>query len=125
LTYSRMIANYRVCTDLRGIYLSLNDVEYGNVAVLNLLVLSGRHHHVLWLQQPPHHVEHGRLAHRGVVRVGRERRVARHEKVEVGRRDEGRDQADKVVVHVGRVAQRRRAHRHDGRDKLVDLGGGW
>ena len=35
-----------------------------------------------------------------MVALGVERRVARHEEVEVGRGDEGRDQADQVVVHV-------------------------
>ena len=35
-----------------------------------------------------------------MVSLGVERRVAGHEKVEVGRGDEGRDQADQVVVHV-------------------------
>ena len=32
--------------------------------------------------------------------VAGERRVARHEEVQVGRRDQRRDQPDQVVVHV-------------------------
>ena len=55
-----------------------------------------------------------------LVIVG-ERRVAGHEEVEARRGDEGRDEADEVVVHVARVAQRGRRRRHDGRHQRVDL----
>ena len=56
-----------------------------------------------------------------VAALGVEGRVAGHEEVEVGRRDERRDQTDQVVVHVRRVPEHGSADGHDGGDELVDL----
>ena len=39
-------------THLSGVHLALDDVEDGDVAVLDLLVDRRGHHHVLGLQQP-------------------------------------------------------------------------
>lgn len=44
--------------------------------------------------------------------------------MEAGRGDERRDQANEVVVHVARVAQRGRAGRHDGGNLHVCVCGG-
>ena len=56
---------------LGGVDLPLDDVEYGDVAVLvrpRHIPLDARaHHHVLGLQQPPHHVQDCRLPHVGEV----------------------------------------------------------
>ena len=60
--------------------------------MLDLLVDVGGHHHVLWLEQPPHHVEDSGLPDGRVLRVRRQRSVASHQEVQVGRRDQGRDQ---------------------------------
>ncbi len=66
---------------LRWVDLALNDVEYGDVAVCKVLVDGGGHHHVLGLQQPPHHVQHGCLAHvGGMVRICCQWSVAAKEK---------------------------------------------
>lgn len=46
--------------------------------------------------------------------VSGQRCVAGHEEVEAGCRDEGRNEADQVVVHVAGVAQGGCARRHDG-----------
>ena len=43
-------------TYLSGVDLALDDVEDGDVAVLDLLVDRGGDHHVLGLQQPAHKV---------------------------------------------------------------------
>lgn len=48
---------------LRGVDLSLDDVEDGDVAVAGLPLPSGGHHHVLGLQKPPHHVQHRGFPH--------------------------------------------------------------
>ena len=53
------------------------------------------------LEEPAHDVEDGGLPDGGVVAaLGVEGGVAGHEEVEVGRRDERRNQPDQVVVHV-------------------------
>lgn len=41
---------------LCGVNLSLDDVEDGDVAVARLPLSPCRHHHVLGLQKPPHHI---------------------------------------------------------------------
>ena len=69
---------------IRRVDLTLYDIEDGNIAAL--LARYGRHHAVLWLQQPPHDVQHRRLAHRlGLLDlVAREGCVGRHEEVAAG-----------------------------------------
>lgn len=42
---------------LRGIHLALDDVEDGDVAVARLPLPPCGNHHVLGLQEPPHHVQ--------------------------------------------------------------------
>ena len=44
--------------------------------------------------------------------IAGERRIGRHQKVAPRRRDERRDDAHEVVVHVPRIAQRLRARSH-------------
>lgn len=94
--------------------LTLYHVQDGNVAAL--LGRHRRHHAVFGLEQPAHHVQHRRLAHRlGLLHlVPGEWCVRRHEEVAARRRDERREDADEVVVHVPRVAERGCARRHDG-----------
>lgn len=58
----------RGLTYLCGIHLALDDVEDGDVAVVGLPVPAGGHHHVLGLQQPPHHVQDRGLPHAGHLR---------------------------------------------------------
>ena len=41
--------------DLGGVYLALDDVQDGDVAVVQLAPAPGAHHYVLGLQQSPHH----------------------------------------------------------------------
>mmetsp|Transcript_66162 Transcript_66162/g.197688 ORF Transcript_66162/g.197688 Transcript_66162/m.197688 type:complete len:265 (-) Transcript_66162:408-1202(-) len=68
---------------LRRVDFSLDDVEDRYVAAA-VLARRARHHDVLRLQQPAHHVHHRRLAHRHRRQVGRvkvQRRVSRHEEV--------------------------------------------
>ena len=44
--------------DLGGVNLALDDVQDGDVAVVQLVpVAPGAHHHVLGLKQPPHNVQ--------------------------------------------------------------------
>ena len=59
--------------------------------MLDFLVDGGGDHHVLGLEQSPHDVEDGGLPHGRVVRVGGQRRVARHQEVQVRGGDEGCD----------------------------------
>ena len=81
--FSRTISIIRSAVDLGGVHLPLDDVEYGDVAVLvrpgefllsdlfysnhispgEVPLDASAHHHVLRLQQPPHHVQHCRLPH--------------------------------------------------------------
>ena len=58
--------------NLSRVHLTLDNVEYGYVAVVDLLVGGGRHHHVLGLQQASHHVENRRLANRRVLSLRRQ-----------------------------------------------------
>ena len=89
---------------VRGVDLALDDVENGDVAAL--LAGNGRHHAVLRLEQPSHHVEDGCLPHRlGLFDlVPREGRVRRHEEVASGCRDQRGQNADEVIVHVAGVS---------------------
>ncbi len=57
------------------------------------------------LEESPHDIEDGRLADGGVLGLGGERRVAGHQEVEVRSRNQRRDQADQIVVHVRRVSE--------------------
>ncbi len=56
----------RTRTRLGGVDVALDDVEDADVARVLAVALARvlRHHDVLGLQQPPHHVQHRRLAHR-------------------------------------------------------------
>lgn len=58
----------RGLTYLSGIHLPLDDVEDGDVAVVGLPVPARGHHHVLGLQQPPHHIQDRGLPHTGHLR---------------------------------------------------------
>mmetsp|Transcript_35615 Transcript_35615/g.114641 ORF Transcript_35615/g.114641 Transcript_35615/m.114641 type:complete len:295 (-) Transcript_35615:733-1617(-) len=102
--------------DLRRVHVALDDVEDRDVAAA-VLASRARNHDVFSLQQPSHHVHDGRLPDSHAARflaqvLERERSVPCHKEVEPWRRDERRDQADEVVVHVAREAQRvgRRGH---------------
>lgn len=53
---------------LRGVNFSLDDVEDSNVAVTGLSLSPSGHHHILWLQEPPHHIQHGCLPHTSDLR---------------------------------------------------------
>lgn len=55
---------------LRGVNFSLDDVEDSNVAVTGLSLSSSGHHHILGLQQSPHHIQHRRLPHTSNLRRG-------------------------------------------------------
>ena len=110
---------------LSWVNLTLDDVKYGDVAMVQLVsVGSSADHHVLGLEQSPHHVQDRRLPDVGALLLRGQRGVARHQEVEPGGGDEGGDQTDQVVVHVAGVAEGRGGHRHDGRHQLVDLGQG-
>ena len=92
--------------NLGGVHLALDDVEDGDVAVVQVLPVRARaDHHVLGLQQPPHHVQHRRLPDVGRLLLRGERRVASHQEVEARGGDQGRDQADQIVVHVSGLPQ--------------------
>jgi hypothetical protein len=108
-------------THVCRIGLALDDVEDGDVAAA--LARVRRDHAVLGLQQAAHDVEHSCLAHRlgRLCVVAREGRVRRHEEVAARDGYQARDDADEVVVHVARVAQRRRARGQHRRDELVRL----
>ena len=95
---------------------ALDDVEDGDVA--GFLAGRGGDHAVLGLQQPPHDVEHGGLAHcLGLLDVvAGEGRVGGHEEVAAGGGDQRRDDPDEVVVHVAGVAEGGGAGGHDGGD---------
>lgn len=54
-------ASFYLC----GVNLSLDDVEDGDVAVARLPLSPRGHHHVLGLQKPPHHIQHGGFSHAG------------------------------------------------------------
>lgn len=45
------------------------------VAVLPLTVQLCRHHHVLWLKKPPHHVQHRRFPNRSFLKYNAWRRI--------------------------------------------------
>ena len=83
----------------------MDDVQDGNVAVVDAFVAIGRDHHVLGLEEATHHVEHGRLAHLGLLFLVGERRVGRRQEVKSRRRNESRYQTDQIVVHVARIAE--------------------
>ena len=102
--------------DVIGIGFALDDVEDGDVA--GFLAGKGRDHAVLVLEETPHDVKDGGLAHRlGLLDVvAGEGGVGRHEEVAPGSGDQGGDDTDEVVVHIAWVTQRGRAGRHDGGD---------
>ena len=118
-------------THLSRIHLSLNDVQYGNVARRFAAPIRGRDHHVLGLKKPAHDVENRGLLDAGGLGINGEGSVAGHKKMKAGRGDErshcrnmrrimamhdGRHtKTDQIVVHVTGVAQRGRARCHDGR----------
>lgn len=54
---------------LCGIHLPLDDVEDGNVAVVGLPVSPCGHHHVLRLQQSPHHIQDCGFPHAGHLQM--------------------------------------------------------
>jgi len=54
---------------LSRVDLALDDIKYGYIAVVGLTLDRRGYHHVLWLQQAPHHIENGRLAHTGHLNV--------------------------------------------------------
>ena len=58
--------------NLSRVHLTLDNVQYGDVAMVDLLVSGGRHHHVLGLQQASHHVEDRRLANGRVFGLRRQ-----------------------------------------------------
>ena len=64
----------------------LDNVQNGYVAVLvdPVPVSACADHHVLGLQQPPHHVQHCSLANIGMVLVSGEGGVPSHQEVESG-----------------------------------------
>lgn len=53
---------------LCGVDLALDDVKDGDVAVARLPLSSCGHHHVLGLQEPPHHVQHCGFPHTSNLR---------------------------------------------------------
>ena len=93
-------------------------------SVVQLAPALGAHHHILGLQQPPHHVQHSGPPNVGALLVRGQRGVAHHQEVETRGRDQRRDQTDQVVVHVAWVAQGGGGHGHDGGHQLIDLGEG-
>lgn len=48
---------------LGGVHLPLDDVEDGDVAVAGLPLPPRGNHHVLGLQEPPHHIQHCGFPH--------------------------------------------------------------
>ena len=85
--------------------LAHDDVQYRDVAAR--LAGIGRHHSILRLQQASHDVQDGGLAN-GLGRlyvVTREWGVARLQEMASRVRDQARDDADQIVVHVAWVAQ--------------------
>lgn len=56
---------------LRWVDLPLDDVEDGDVAVAGLPLSSCGHHHVLGLQESPHHVQHCGFPHTSNLRNSR------------------------------------------------------
>ena len=56
--------------NLSGVDLALDDVQYGDVAVVQLVpVRPSADHHVLGLEESPHHVQHGGLPDVGRLRL--------------------------------------------------------
>lgn len=90
---------------VRGVDFALDDVQDRDVAAL--LAGDGRHHAVLGLEQPPHDVENGRLAHGlGLLDlISGEGGICRHEEMAPWCRDERCQDADEIVVHVPGVSQ--------------------
>ncbi len=58
------------------------------------------------LEESSHDIEDGRLADGGVLGFGGERRVAGHQEVKIRSRNQRRDQADQIVVHIRRVSKK-------------------
>lgn len=89
---------------IRRIHLALNHIQNGNVTAL--LARYRRHHAVLWLQQSPHHVQHRRLTDclSLLNLVTGEWRVGRHEEVASRCRYQRSQNANKIIVHVSRIA---------------------
>lgn len=50
-----------------------------------------------------------------------QRRVSSHQEVQASGRNQRRDQADQVVVHITRIPQSSSASGHDRRDERIDL----
>lgn len=101
--------------------LALDDVQDRDVTAL--LPRHRGHHAVLGLQQPPHDIQHRRLADRLRLLdlVASKGCVRRHEEVAPRSWDQGGQDADEIVVHVSRIPEGRRASRHDCRYELVRL----
>ena len=75
-------------THLSRIHLSLDNIQYGNVARCFAATIGSRNHHVLGLQKPAHDVKNGRLLDTGSLGIDGQRSVTSHEKVKAGRGDE-------------------------------------
>lgn len=104
---------------LRRVNFALDDVQDRDVSTL----LDGRRNeNIFGLQQPPHNVEYCGLAHILLFSlVENQWRVTRHQEMAPRSRNQRRDEAHQIVVHVARVPQSRRRRRHDSRDDRVCL----
>jgi hypothetical protein len=89
--------------------------------MMSTAVIGCGNHHVLWLEESSHYIQYGCLPDRSCLLLRAQGRVARHQEVETRSRDQWRYQANQVVVHVGGVAKRGCAHRHNCGDQAVNL----
>jgi len=64
--------------DLRGVDLTLDNVENGDITSLSR---RGGNHDVLGLQQTTHHIQHGRLTNRTALAINRQRGVSSHQEM--------------------------------------------
>lgn len=110
-----------MATHISGVCFAHDDVEDTDVAA----VLGGvrADHPVLGLQQSAHDFEDSSSANRlcGFNVLACEGGVAGLQEVAAWCRDQRGDDADKIVVHVSRIAQGGRRGTHDGTDKLIGL----
>ena len=55
--------------DLCWVHLSLDDVQYGDIAVVVPSVPRSGHHHIFRLEEPPHHIKNSGLTNTGHLEI--------------------------------------------------------